>query len=120
MIIPEVSLTSIILGEIFRPLYMFLIFSVSYWFFRQKYYYFAACLFFISAVGLIINITQIRSLNKKIHAMAYHELTLNVLREGKVVQISSIDVVPGDIVFLKEAIKLTFEGIILEGSALIN
>ena len=27
---------------------------------------------------------------------------------------------PGDIVFLKEAIKIPFEGIILEGSALIN
>ncbi len=28
--------------------------------------------------------------------------------------------VPGDIVFLKDPIKIPFEGIILEGSALIN
>jgi P-type E1-E2 ATPase len=34
--------------------------------------------------------------------------------------ISSIDVVPGDVVFLKAAIKIPFEGILLEGSALIN
>jgi P-type E1-E2 ATPase len=43
-----------------------------------------------------------------------------VLREGKVQSISSLDVVPGDIVFLKKPIKLPFEAILLEGSALIN
>lgn len=47
-------------------------------------------------------------------------MPVKVLREGKVESISSIDVVPGDIVFLKEAIKIPFEGVILEGSALIN
>jgi hypothetical protein len=31
-----------------------------------------------------------------------------------------VDVAPGDIVFLKDPIKLPFEAIILEGSALIN
>jgi Cd2+/Zn2+-exporting ATPase len=35
-------------------------------------------------------------------------------------KVSSIDLVPGDIVFLKDPIKLPFEGVIIEGSALIN
>lgn len=52
--------------------------------------------------------------------MAYYDIPLNVLRGNQVLQISSVDVVPGDIVFLKDAIKLPFEGVILEGSALIN
>jgi len=52
--------------------------------------------------------------------MAYYDIPLNVLRGTNVVQISSVDVVPGDIVFLKDPIKLPFEGVILEGSALIN
>lgn len=43
-----------------------------------------------------------------------------MLREGQVREVSSVDIVPGDIVFLKEAIKIPFEGVILEGSALIN
>jgi P-type E1-E2 ATPase len=33
---------------------------------------------------------------------------------------SSFEIVPGDIVFLKDPVKLPFEAIILEGSALIN
>lgn len=52
--------------------------------------------------------------------MAFYDINVNVLRQDKVVQISSVDVVPGDVVFLKEAIKIPFEGVILEGSALIN
>lgn len=52
--------------------------------------------------------------------MAYYEVKVNVLRSGEVSEISSIDVVPGDVVFLKDSIKIPFEGIILEGSALIN
>lgn len=52
--------------------------------------------------------------------MAYYDIPIHVLREDSVVNISSVQVVPGDIVFLKKAIKIPFEGIVLEGSALIN
>lgn len=45
---------------------------------------------------------------------------MNVLRDGEMRSISSIDIVPGDVVFLKDSLKIPFEGIILEGSALIN
>lgn len=33
---------------------------------------------------------------------------------------SSVDIVPGDIVFIKDAIKLPFDGILLGGSVLMN
>jgi len=59
-------------------------------------------------------------LNNKIFAMAYYNIQVNVLRDGVIKKISSLDVVPGDIVFMKDPIKIPFEAIILEGSALIN
>ena len=40
--------------------------------------------------------------------MAFYDIKINVLRLDKVVQISSVDVVPGDIVFLKDPIKIPF------------
>jgi magnesium-transporting ATPase (P-type) len=40
--------------------------------------------------------------------MAYYDIPIHALRNKKVVQISSVDLVPGDIVFLKDAIKLPF------------
>lgn len=52
--------------------------------------------------------------------MAFYTIPANVLRNGDVVNMSSFEVVPGDVVFLKDPVKLPFEGIIMEGSALIN
>lgn len=40
--------------------------------------------------------------------MAYYDVPVNVLRGKEVVQVSSVEVVPGDVVFLKEAIKIPF------------
>jgi magnesium-transporting ATPase (P-type) len=39
-------------------------------------------------------------------------VNVNVLREKAVINISSKDVVPGDIVFLKDPIKIPFDGIV--------
>ena len=87
-------------------------FSVSLWTY-EEYYYYAGVIFLTSSVSIAINLYQIKQLNEKIFHMAYYDIPLNVLRDKTVVQISSVDVVPGDIVFLKDAIKLPFEGIIL-------
>lgn len=45
--------------------------------------------------------------------MAYYETEVNALRGDKVVRISSMDIVPGDIVFLKDPIKIPFDAILL-------
>jgi cation-transporting ATPase 13A2 len=102
-----------------RPLYLFLFFSVALWF-SQMYYYFAGIILFTSIVAIGVNLYQKIELNNKIFNMAYYEVPLHALRDDKVIEISSLDVVPGDVVFLKKPIKIPFEGIILEGSALIN
>lgn len=52
--------------------------------------------------------------------MAYNEEHVNAMRNGEIVNISSTKLAPGDIVFLKQQIKIPFDGIILEGEALIN
>ena len=93
-------------------MYLFIVFSISLWTY-EEYYYYAGVIFVTSAVSIGINLYQIRQLNEKIFHMAYYDIPVNVLRENNVVQISSVDVVPGDIVFLKDAIKLPFEAIIL-------
>lgn len=113
MVIEKPSCIDLTVREILRPLYLFLIFSVSYWTFNQKYFYFAGTLFFVSLFGLAINLYQMIQLNNKIFSMAYYQIPVNVLREGKIEVVSSINVVPGDIVFLKDPIKIPFEGIIL-------
>jgi magnesium-transporting ATPase (P-type) len=104
---------------VIRPLYIFLFFSTSLWFYEVYYIYAVIILVTcLSAIG--ITVYELLTLNQKIYNMAYYEIPIHTLRNGHIIKVSSIDLVPGDIVFLKEPIKLPFEGVILEGSALIN
>ena len=71
-------------------------------------------------VGVAINLYETYQTNKKIFEMAYYETNINVLREGRVQEITSKDVVPGDIAFFKNSMKIPFDCILLEGSCLVN
>jgi len=51
--------------------------------------------------------------SQQIFEMAYYEIQLNVMRNGTITSISSLDIVPGDIVFFNSAIRMPFEAIIL-------
>ena len=64
-------------------------------------------------IGIAINLYQTYTLNNKVYEMAYYETDVNVLRNGSVAKISSKNVVPGDIVFLHDPVKIPFDGIIL-------
>lgn len=84
MIIRKPTLLELIIFEVIKPLYIFLIFSVGFWAIAEAYYYFAGTLFFVFLIGVIINIYQMVELNNKIFAMAYYEVGVNVLRNGRV------------------------------------
>ncbi len=45
---------------------------------------------------------------------------MNILRSGDVKRGSSKYVVPGDIVFIKDQMKMPFDGILLHGTVLAN
>ena len=86
----------------------------------ELYYIYASIILGTTILAITVTVYQLLGLNNKIYQMAYYEVQVNTLRNGDVVAVLSIDLVPGDIVFLKDPIKIPFEGIILEGSALIN
>lgn len=98
--------------EIVQPLYFFIVTTLLIWTYEQ-YYYYCMVIFATTAIGIIVNLYQTYTLNNKIFDMAYYETQVNVLRKKVVVNISSKDVVPGDIVFLKDPIKIPFDGLIL-------
>jgi magnesium-transporting ATPase (P-type) len=119
MIIDMPSIPRLFFQEVMRPLYLFIIFSCALWMY-EAYYYYSSVIIVTGLVGIITNLYQTYQNKKRINEMAYHEETINSLRSGEVIQISSADLAPGDIVFLKNQIKIPFDGIILEGDALIN
>ena len=80
MVIRKPTLIELILFEVIKPLYIFLIFSVLFWFFAEGYYYFATTLMVVFLIGVIINLVQMVEINNKIFAMAYYEIEVNSLR----------------------------------------
>ena len=86
----------------------------------DDYRIYCAVIFVTTLIGIVINLYETYQTNKKIHEMAYYETEINVLREDTVLKMSSKDVVPGDIIFFKKAMKIPFDCILLEGSCLIN
>jgi magnesium-transporting ATPase (P-type) len=118
--IRQPSALELLVRELLRSLYLLLLFGVGPWLY-EKYYYYAGIILFTSSVAIIVNLVQMVQLNTKIFHMDYYEVKVYyALRQGGVTEVSSLDLVPGDVVFLENPIKITFEGVILEGSALIN
>ena len=59
-------------------------------------------------------------INKKSIEMAYYDVKIHSLRNRNIKEISSVDIVPGDIVFINNRLKIPFDGILLGGSVLMN
>lgn len=109
----------LLVREVLQPFYLFILYSVILWFY-EVYIYYASIICATSIVSIGINLYQIIKLNNKIYSMAYYTTPVHVLRGSTVVEKSSIDLVPGDIVFIKKAVKLPYDGVLLGGSVLIN
>jgi cation-transporting ATPase 13A3/4/5 len=71
MVIHQSSPLELLVRELLRPLYLFLLFSVGLWFY-EKYFYYAGIILFTSSVAIIVNLIQMVHLNAKIFNMAYY------------------------------------------------
>ena len=112
MVVEQPTIPVLLAREIVQPLYLFIIMSIIVWFF-DNYKFYGTVIFFTLVIGVTINLYETYETNKKIHEMAYYEAEVNVLREDKIVKFSSKDIVPGDIVFFKKAMKIPFDCILL-------
>ena len=113
MMIQKPKKKDLLLKEILKPLYIFLFISVLFWVFISRYHYFAGFVFCASLLGLFTNLYQMVKLNNRIFSLVQYETQINALRDNKVQSLSSLDVVPGDIVFFKDHIKVPFDCVVL-------
>ena len=120
MVLERPKYIDLLLMEILKPLYIFLLFSVFFWIFISRYYLFAGFVFFTSLLGLATNLYQMVKLNNKIFSLVHYETQVNVLRDGLVQSLSSLEVVPGDVIFFKDHIKVPFDCVVIEGSLMVN
>lgn len=119
MVTEVLSLPALFAREIFQPFFVMIIFTVLVWI-AERYYLMCVVVLVTLVVGVSINLYDTFLTNKKIHELAYYEVELEALREGKVRRMASREIVPGDIVFFKQEMKVPFDCVLLEGSCLVN
>ncbi|XP_054631130.1 cation-transporting ATPase 13A2 isoform X2 [Dunckerocampus dactyliophorus] len=119
--VPVKSYYTLLTEEVLNPFYLFQIFSIILWLF-DEYYFYAACIFFVSMLSIGISLYEIRKQSTTLHSMARLVTKVTVLRSSGVQEnVSSEELVPGDCICLpKDGLLLPCDAALLIGECLVN
>ncbi|OMJ77375.1 hypothetical protein SteCoe_23073 [Stentor coeruleus] len=118
--VPVPSVFETFIDEVLRPFFIFQIFSVILWC-TEEYYWYSIAIFFIMCVTLTVNIYFVQTNLKNIKSLATFLTNVNVYRSNTIIEnISSYDLVPGDIVEITDKLTFPCDMILLSGFCLVN
>lgn len=111
----------ILFQEVLGPFYIFQLFSITIWF-NDDYYYYGTCIIVMSLLSLVSGVIQIRSNQEQLRDTVESAGTVKVCRgDDNYEEISSEDLVPGDIVVVPTFNStLQFDGILVNGNVIVN
>ncbi|GMM27471.1 putative acid anhydride hydrolase [Martiniozyma asiatica (nom. inval.)] len=111
----------LLIDEVLHPFYVFQIFSIILWL-ADDYYYYAFCIFLISILSIIESLVETKSNMERMCKMAKFECPIRAWRNGFWKEISSADLVPGDIYEVSDPSLLVFpcDSILLTGDCIVN
>jgi cation-transporting ATPase 13A2 len=89
------------IDEVLTPFYLFQYFSIILWFI-EEYINYAVCILAITVISIVSEITDTIANTNNIRKMAMFKCKVDAFRFGKVVEISSDELVPGDLIVLPE------------------
>ena len=112
--IPKKSIPTLLISEVLNPFYIFQVFSMVLWLWDgyQKY---AACIFVISLWGVTQSLYETMSNIKNVRKMAEYECKVFVKRDGRDKEISSNELVPGDVIAIPDHCIMPCDMILLSG-----
>ncbi|KAI8324645.1 hypothetical protein GQ54DRAFT_249104, partial [Martensiomyces pterosporus] len=119
--IEEKSYGRLLWEEVLNPFYVFQIASIVIWS-CEDYYYYAACIFAISAISVVTTLISTKRTVRKIRQMSAYTCPMRILRDHKWQEASSGELVPGDIFDLSDPriSVLPCEAVVLEGDCIVN
>lgn len=108
-------------GQAFHPFYIFQIASLILWS-LDSYYYYAVCIFVISAISITTTLIETRSTMKRLREISHFECEVRVLRNGFWRQVMSADLVPGDVYEVSDPSLTQFpcDSLLLAGDCIVN
>ncbi|KAI1754422.1 hypothetical protein F4782DRAFT_29552 [Xylaria castorea] len=119
--IEQKSIPQLLVDEVFHPFYVFQIASLILWSLDQ-YYYYAICIFVMSAGSIIATLVETRATMRRLRDISRFECDVRVLRNGFWANVSSSDLVPGDVYEISDPSLTQFPGdsILLSGDCIVN
>ncbi|XP_063225948.1 polyamine-transporting ATPase 13A3-like isoform X2 [Bacillus rossius redtenbacheri] len=117
------SYWKLFLEEVLNPFYIFQVYSITLWC-LDEYYYYAGCVFFLSAVSVITALVQTRKQSVALHNLAtVHNASLvTVMRKNGVCEdVKADSLVPGDVIAIpQQGCQLTCDALLLTGNCVVN
>lgn len=110
----------LILREVRSPFYIYQMFIVVVWLI-QLYYQFALCIVFLSIISITATVWETRKQSKALRDAVRTHAIVTVLRDGKEVQKSSDELVPGDVIVLPQSqFTMVCDAVLLCGTCVVN
>uniref|UniRef100_A0A0B7AE23 Cation-transporting ATPase n=1 Tax=Arion vulgaris TaxID=1028688 RepID=A0A0B7AE23_9EUPU len=122
MDIEVLSYWSLFIGEVLNPFYIFQIASIILWAI-DYYYYYAGCIFFISALSIGISLREIRRQRVTLKNMvSTAESTIKVSTDEQVfVEKHDHELVPGDLIAIPaNGCVMTCDAVLTAGTCIVN
>ncbi|KAL4491580.1 hypothetical protein ABPG73_013383 [Tetrahymena malaccensis] len=118
MSIPIPSYWTYLHKELINPFFMFQIFSVCIWAY-DDYYAFCIAITLILSISTASNICQIRSNLASFTKIAFYETEILIERD-KIEKQTSSNILPGDLFYINDQMKVPCDCILMQGQALVN
>mmetsp|Transcript_38744 Transcript_38744/g.153025 ORF Transcript_38744/g.153025 Transcript_38744/m.153025 type:complete len:669 (-) Transcript_38744:3443-5449(-) len=113
------SRSKLFVNELLHPFFLFQIWAVVLWLF-ENYYYYALCILFTSLYSAFVEASDVHENWLRLSRLALEKERVTVIRNSREAQISSCQLVPGDIMLVTPGMRMPCDGTILRGSALTN
>ncbi|KAJ1329421.1 cation-transporting P-type ATPase 13A2 [Microdochium nivale] len=119
--IEQKSIAQLLVDEVLHPFYVFQIASLVLWS-LDEYYYYAICIFVMSAGSVIATLIETRATMKRLKEISRFECDVRVLRDGFWDNIPSSDLVPGDVYEVSDPSLAQFpsDSLLLSGDCIVN
>uniref|UniRef100_A0A8C5RYI8 ATPase cation transporting 13A2 n=1 Tax=Laticauda laticaudata TaxID=8630 RepID=A0A8C5RYI8_LATLA len=119
--VPVKSYLRLLMDEILNLFYLFQMFSITLWF-CEEYYSYAACIFIISTISIGLSLYVTKKQNRTLRDMAKVVSSVQICRpSGERVVVSSVDLVPGDVLVISpEGMLVPCDAALLNGECVVN
>ncbi|KAG9288647.1 hypothetical protein G9A89_006748 [Geosiphon pyriformis] len=115
------STLQLLVDEVLHPFYIFQVFSIVLWG-LEEYYYYAICIFIISATSVTSTLIETKQTVKRLAEMSKFLCNIRVFRGGLWRYVSSDDLVPGDVFEISDPDLQIFpcDALLLSGDCIVN